>query len=121
MGKPLFGLILGGILGVFDGLTALISAPEVAPQIMTIVLGSMGKGLVAGWIIGFVARKLDNLPLGVFIGMLVSGALALPFALATDPNTGEKYFWEILIPGMLVGVIVGYATQRHQPRRASAT
>jgi uncharacterized membrane protein (Fun14 family) len=121
MGKPLFGLILGGILGVFDGLTALISAPEVAPEIMTIVLGSMGKGLVAGLIIGFVAKKLDNLPLGVLVGMLVSGLLALPFAMATDPTTGEKYFWEILIPGMLVGVIVGYATQRHVPRRAGAS
>lgn len=121
MGKPLFGLILGGILGIFDGLTALVSAPEVAPQIMTIVVGSMGKGLLAGWIIGFIAKKLDNLAIGVVVGMLVSGALALPFAMATDPTTGETYFWEILIPGMLVGVIVGYATQRHQPRRPAAS
>ena len=31
MSKPLLGLVLGGILGVFDGLSALISAPETAP------------------------------------------------------------------------------------------
>ena len=43
MRKPVFGLMLGGVLGIFDGLSALISAPEVAPQILTIVIGSNGK------------------------------------------------------------------------------
>jgi uncharacterized membrane protein (Fun14 family) len=116
MGKPLFGFILGGILGIFDGLTALVSAPEVAPQIVGIIVGSMGKGLVAGFLIGWIAKKVDSLAIGVGSGILVSGLLALPFAMATDPTTGEKYFWEILIPGMIVGLIVGYATQRHVPK-----
>ena len=40
MNKPVFGVLLGGFLGIFDGLTALISAPEVAPQIIQIVIGS---------------------------------------------------------------------------------
>jgi hypothetical protein len=45
------------------------------------------------------------------------GALfALPFALGTDPNTGKQYFWEILIPGSMVGVIVGFLTQRYGVR-----
>ena len=116
MNKPVFGLLLGGFLGIFDGLSALVSAPEVAPGIISIVLGSMAKGLVAGWIIGFVAKKTNNLGVGVVAGIVVSGLLALPFAMATDPNTGQKYFWEILIPGMIVGLIVGYATQKHQPK-----
>ncbi|MBK7596010.1 MAG: hypothetical protein IPP98_14995 [Gemmatimonadetes bacterium] len=120
MGKPLFGLILGGILGIFDGLTALVSAPAVAPQIMMIVVGSMGKGLVAGWIIGFIAKKVDNMAVGIVAGTFVSGLLALPFALGKNPETGEVYFWEILIPGMIVGLIVGYATQRHQPKGRAA-
>ena len=33
MNKPLIGLVVGGIVGAFDGLTALFSAPEVAPEI----------------------------------------------------------------------------------------
>ena len=33
-----------------------------------------------------------------------------------DPNTGAVYFWEILIPGSLVGLIVGFATQRYGVR-----
>ena len=118
MGKPLFGLILGGILGIFDGLTALISAPEVKSEILMIVVGSMGKGLIAGLIIGFIARKLDNLPLGVLIGGVVSAAITYPIA-AMPASNGNMYFWEILIPGMIVGLIVGYATQKHEPKQVA--
>ena len=34
MSKPLLGILLGAVLGAFDGLTALVSAPETAPDIM---------------------------------------------------------------------------------------
>ena len=101
------------VLGIIDGLTALVSAPEVAPAIKTIVLGSMGKGLVAGLLIGWFARKVDNLAYGVLFGLTMGALFALPFALGKDPTTGQVYFWEILIPGSLVGLIVGYLTQRY--------
>ena len=58
MGKPVFGLILGGVLGIFDGLTALISAPEVKSEILMIVVGSMGKGLLGGLIMLGIAITL---------------------------------------------------------------
>jgi hypothetical protein len=119
MGKPLFGLILGGVLGLFDGLTALISAPEVAPGIVGIVIGSMAKGLLGGVIIGFIANKLHNLPLGILAGGAVTTFIT--YWIARMPYTnGEVYFWEILIPGMIVGLIVGYATQKHQPKRTTS-
>ena len=113
MNKPLLGLVAGGVLGVFDGLTALVSAPEVAPQIAGIVAGSMAKGLVAGVLIGWFAKKVSNLAAGIGFGLLMGALFALPFALAPDPATGQRYFWEILIPGSLVGLIVGYLTQRY--------
>jgi hypothetical protein len=116
MKKPILGLLAGGVLGAADGLTALISAPEVAPGIMGIVLGSMGKGLVAGVLIGWFARKVNNLPIGLLFGLSMGALFALPFALGTDPNTGKQYFWEILIPGSMVGVIVGFLTQRYGVR-----
>ena len=120
MNKPVLGLVAGGVLGVIDGLTALVSAPEVAPQITTIVLGSMGKGLVAGLLIGWFARKVNNLTLGVLFGLTMGALFALPFAMATDPATGQKYFWEILIPGSMVGLLVGFLTQRYgRPAAAS--
>jgi hypothetical protein len=115
MKKPLLGLIAGGVLGVVDGLTALVSAPEVAPEITSIVLGSMGKGLVAGILIGWFAKKVNNLALGIVFGLAMGALFALPFALGVDPNTGKRYFWEILIPGSLVGLIVGFLTQRYGP------
>lgn len=113
MNKPVLGLIAGGVLGIFDGLTALVSAPEVAPQIAAIVAGSMGKGLVAGLLIGWFAKKVNNLAAGVVVGLLIGALLALPFAMNPDPTTGQTYFWEILIPGSLVGLIVGFLTQRY--------
>ena len=108
MNKPVFGLLLGGILGIFDGLTALLSAPETQTQIVGIVIGSTFKGLVAGLLIGFFARKVRSVPLGILFGLVVGGLLAYGVVLMGNP-----YFWEIILPGSLVGVIVGYATQKY--------
>jgi hypothetical protein len=121
--KPLLGLVLGGALGALDGLTALLSAPEVKPQIMAIVAGSTGKGLVAGLLIGLIARKVNQLTATVVLGFVVAALIALPFALGVDPATGKRYFWEIMIPGSIVGLIVGYATHKYgrQAARSQAS
>ncbi len=47
MSKPLFGLLLGGVLGIFDGLTAYFT-PEVRNQLVGIVIGSTFKGARGG-------------------------------------------------------------------------
>ena len=119
MNKPLLGLLAGGALGVVDGLTALVSAPQVAPQIVGIVLGSMSKGLMAGVLIGWFGRKVNNLALGIVFGLTIGALFALPFALVVNPATGQRYFWEILIPGAMVGLIVGFLTQRYGLRRVA--
>lgn len=113
MNKPVLGLVAGGVLGVFDGLTALVSAPEVAPQIAGIVAGSMGKGLVAGVLIGWFAKKVNNLGAGIAFGLVMGALFALPIAMMNVSPSGQKYFWEILIPGAMVGLIVGFLTQRY--------
>lgn len=107
MKKPVFAMLLGGVLGVFDGLTALVSAPETAPGIVGIVIGSTLKGVVAGLIIGLVAQRTRSLAVGVLVGLAVGAGLA---ALIT---IGGPYFWEIVLPGAAVGVIVGYATFKY--------
>ena len=119
MNKPVFGLILGGILGVFDGLTALVSAPETAPQIVGIVIGSTVKGIIAGVLIGWFARKVDSLGYGILFGLGVGALLAYAVAAIPDPS-GKHYYWQIMLPGSILGIIVGYATQRYTPRRSSA-
>ena len=108
MKKPVFAMLLGGVLGVFDGLTALISAPETSPQIAGIVIGSTIKGIIAGLVIGLVAQRTDSLAVGITVGLAVGAALA---ALVT---IGGPYFWEIVLPGAVVGLIVGYATFKYR-------
>jgi len=118
MNKPVFGMLLGGILGIFDGFTALVSAPETAPQITGIVIGSTFKGLLAGVLIGWFAKKVDSLPLCIAFGLAVG--LLLAFAVAALPNPqGIHYYWQIMLPGGILGVIVGYATQRYMSRSAA--
>lgn len=120
MNKQVFGLVLGGILGIFDGLSALVSSPEVSSQIAGIVIGSTFKGLVAGVLIGWFAKKVNSLPLGVVFGLIVGAALALPIAIMNSNALHHNYYWQIILPGSVVGLIVGYATQRHVPTRGSA-
>lgn len=113
MNKPLFGLILGGALGILDGLTAWFT-PEVRTQILGIVIGSTFKGVIAGVCIGWFAKKVNSLPWGVLFGLGVGMFLAFLIAMMPQPS-GRHYYFEIMLPGSLVGAIVGYATQKHQP------
>jgi len=113
MKKPVFGMLLGGVLGIFDGLSALVSAPETAPQIMSIVLGSTFKGLIAGAAIGWFARKVNSLPLGILFGTAVGLLLAWLVTVMNKSAGQPAYYAQIMIPGAIVGLIVGYATQRH--------
>jgi hypothetical protein len=115
MNKPVFGLILGGILGVFDGLSALVSAPEVAPDIVGIVIGSTVKGLLAGLLIGWFAKKVPSVPAGVLFGLAVGAFFAFLIAAMPSPD-GKHYYWEIILPGSVLGLIVGYATQKYGRR-----
>jgi prepilin signal peptidase PulO-like enzyme (type II secretory pathway) len=117
MSKPVYGLLLGGLLGIFDGLTAYFT-PEVRDQMVGIVVGSTFKGLVAGLAIGFFARKVDSLPLGIVFGLGVGLVLAWIVAAFPDPN-GRHYYFEIMLPGAIVGAIVGYATQKYHGRHVS--
>jgi hypothetical protein len=107
MNKITFGLILGAILGIFDGLTAWFT-PEARPQLMSIVLGATFKGLLAGVLIGVFARKVHSFALGVLFGLSVG--LLFAFFIA---HMQGKYYFEIMLPGGLAGLILGYATQKY--------
>jgi hypothetical protein len=108
--KPLFAMLLGGVLGVFDGLTALVSAPEIRSQIVSIVIGSTFKGLIVGVLIGFFAKKVKSLAAVIIFGVVVSTFFAYLVAAMQG-----KYYVEIMAPGAIVGLIVGYAAQKHLP------
>ncbi|HJR62996.1 MAG TPA: hypothetical protein VJ803_04795 [Gemmatimonadaceae bacterium] len=114
MNKLVLGLLLGGILGIFDGLTAYFT-PAARADLGGIVVGSTVKGLIAGVLIGLFARKVNSLPLGILFGLTVGALLAFIVAYMQ-----RGYYFQIMLPGSLVGVIVGYATQRYGERRAAS-
>jgi len=121
MKTPLYGLILGGGLGVFDGLSALVSAPEVAPQIVGIVIGSTVKGIITGVLIGLFARKFGSFPLGLAFGLAVGVLLAYGVCLLQASGGQKPYYWQIMLPGGILGLIVGYGTTRHATMMASGS
>jgi hypothetical protein len=116
MNKIVLGVILGGILGAFDGLTSWFT-PAVRGMLIQIVVGSTTKGIIAGVLIGVFARKVNSLALGIVFGLGVG--LVLAFVVA---YLQHGYYFEIMLPGGLVGLIVGYATQKYgiAPRPAGA-
>ncbi len=109
MNKVVLGLLLGAVLGAIDGGTAWFY-PEVRAQIFGIVIGSTIKGLIAGVCTGYFAKKVNSLPLGILFGLGVG--LLLAFLVAA--MQGAHYF-EIMLPGGIVGAIIGYATQKYSP------
>ncbi len=108
MSKPLIGIVLGAILGAFDGLTAWFT-PAVREQIGSIVISSTFKGVIAGIAIGFFARKFHSLPIGVLFGLLIGAILAY----LTARFAVGGYYFQIMLPGSMVGLIVGFATQKY--------
>lgn len=116
MNKPVFGMLLGGFLGVFDGLTALITGgPEIPSMIGAVVAGSTFKGVIAGLIVGLVARKTQSTALVVTVGLVVGALFAFLVTI------GGPYFWEIILPGAIVGLMVGFATARYRAPVRSST
>jgi len=114
LNRPLLGLLAGALLGVLDGLSALISSPEVSAQISGIVMGSSFKGLLAGLITGLIARRMKSPRLGLSIGLLVALVVTAPIAHLNAVHYGNpSYYWKIMLPGALVGAIVGFVIVRY--------
>jgi hypothetical protein len=83
----MLGLAIGGTLGLLDGLSGFFE-PSLAPVMGSVITFSMLKGLVAG--------------------IAIAAALSLVVVL----HAGMALFWDIMLPGMLLGAIVGFATQK---------
>lgn len=120
MNKIVLGLLLGAVLGAFDGLSALVTSPDVSNEIVGIVIGSTFKGLVTGVLCGWFARKVSSVPLGIVFGLAIGFLFAWIITLTLPPEQ-KQYFWEIILPGSAVGIVVGFATQKYGRRVVAQT
>lgn len=105
--KPMLGLAAGGTLGLLDGLSGFLE-PSLAPVMGSVITFSLLKGLVAGIGIGYFSQRVRSMPAGLFAGIVIAAVLSLLVVL----HAGMALFWDIMLPGMLLGAIVGFATQR---------
>jgi len=119
MKKIGLAMLLGAVLGALDGLTAWFE-PSVRDQLGTIVMLSSLKSVIAGLLIGIFAVYMKKDLAVTLFGFAVGLLLAYLVAMAPDPKTGEHYYLQIMIPGALVGLIVGYATARYGKRAVTA-
>jgi len=105
--KPMLGLAVGGTLGLLDGLSGFLE-PSLAPLMTSVITFSLLKGLIAGAAIGYVSQKVHSIALGMLAGLAIAAVLSLLVIL----RAGMTLFWDIMLPGMLLGVVVGFTTQK---------
>lgn len=105
--KPMLGLAVGGALGLLDGLSGFLE-PSLAPVMSSVITFSLLKGLISGIAIGYFSQKVKSMAAGLFAGV----AIAAVFSFLVVLHAGMALFWDIVLPGMLLGAIVGFATQR---------
>lgn len=110
MNKILVGLLFGLVLGAIDGATAWFY-PETHSVIASIMVGSSVKGMIVGVLSGWFARKVQSTTWGVVVGSGL-GLLFAFFVAAMDATKGQPHYLEIMLPGFIVGAIVGFLTQR---------
>lgn len=115
MNKITVGLLLGAALGALDGATAWFT-PAVRAGIVGIIIGSSIKGVIAGIAAGIFARKVHSVGLGILFGLAVGAFLAFLVA-----RMQHGYYFEIMLPGSIVGMIVGFATQQYGTWPVAAT
>jgi F0F1-type ATP synthase assembly protein I len=108
--KILVGVVFGLILGAVDGATAWFT-PEARSLMAGIMVGSSIKGMLVGLLSGWFARKVQSTKWGIVLGAGLG--LLFAFLVAAMPSeTGKHYYFEIMLPGFVVGAILGFLTQR---------
>jgi hypothetical protein len=117
MNKIMVGILFGLGLGFLDGATAWFY-PETRPVIGGILVGSSIKGMLVGILSGWFGRKVNSTMWGIVVGSVLG--LLFAFGVAyMDARQGTPHYLEIMLPGFIVGAIIGFLTQRMGTRPAA--
>jgi hypothetical protein len=113
-----YAVLLGAILGAFDGLTAWLepdirAKPDAGTTLGIIVMLSSLKSVIVGFLVGIFVLFIQNRAAVISFGLAMGLLMAYLVAMSPDPDTGKHYYAQIMLPGGLVGLILGYATQRY--------
>ena len=102
-----FGLLKGEVPSVQSGTWAPAPAMSAPRGKAAAVLMPNGRVLI-----GWFAKKFHSLPAGILFGLAIGAFFAFLVAAMPTPE-GKHYYWEIMLPGSILGLVVGYATQRY--------
>ncbi len=112
MSKLKLGIVVGGGLGLLAGLSTFFAPEAVKMGMMPMIIaGSTVKGLVTGILAGWIGSRYRSLPVGIAGGLVVGLVLSFLVALMPDPQ-GNYHFFEIMLPGALLGLVVGFVCQK---------
>jgi hypothetical protein len=110
MNKPMVGVIAGAVLGAIDGATAWFT-PAVRSEMEGILMGSSVKGMLVGVICGLIARKVHSTGVGLAAGAGFGLLFAYLVARMPEPD-GTHYYLQIMVPGFVLGALIGFLTQK---------
>jgi peptidoglycan/LPS O-acetylase OafA/YrhL len=102
----------GAVLGFIDGASAAFT-PAARPLIVSIMVASTIKGLLTGVAAGWVARRTNSMAYAVLVGFAVGFALSFAAAAVSPDTAGHYHYFEIILPGAIVGLIAGLLSQRY--------
>lgn len=116
MNKILLGLLLGAALGLFDGWTARFYETVKPEEYAGIMGGSTFKGLITGIAAGWAAKRKNSVGAGVIAGVVVGFLFSAIVGYLAETGAGAPpkpgAFWQIVLPGTALGVVVGIAAQK---------
>ena len=76
-----------------------------------VVLVSTIKGVITGIAIGLIAERLKSLVMGTILGLAIGIFLSYLVILQAS-GQGSALALDILLPGAILGLVTGFATQK---------
>jgi hypothetical protein len=117
MMKPILGALVGAGQGILDGLSAR-AYPEARAMIVSFVISSTVKAILTGAATTWVAWRWRSIAGGIAAGVGMGFVFSTAAAVPVMSERTSRYF-DIVLPRMLLGAIVGFVTQPSAHGRAS--
>jgi len=109
--KIFVGIIVGAALGFLDGLSSYLT-PAARPLFLLIVLSSTFKGFLTGVLTAIIASRTHKLLPAILAGLGIGLILSFLAATLTPDPDGHRYYCQIMLPGAVLGAIVGFSMQK---------